>query len=149
MTGAPPPRFAGHSIPRVIDQNSADDLGSDGVKMRAITPLYTRLIHQTQIRLIHQGRGLKRMAGPFAAHVAVCDLVQFPFGQGQWRAIQASARRAPDSMGRRSSATAVEKLQLKSLSFNTRVAENESSAARQNDSSQMPVKRAYPKVRSD
>lgn len=41
------------------------------------------LVHQPKIRLVHQRRGLLRMARVLAAHVAVGDPVQLPLGKRQ------------------------------------------------------------------
>ncbi len=52
--------FGSTTPPRVIDKYSAHSLGRQGKEVRTPLPIDSRLIHEFQVHLVHQGRRLKR-----------------------------------------------------------------------------------------
>src|ERR1051326_8862710 len=64
--------------------------------MRAILPLDPAVIHQLEVGLIHQSRGLQSMAEPLPGHVMAGEIVQLPI---RWAAALFSKRRTPALTG--------------------------------------------------
>ena len=54
---------------RVVNQDTAHHLRRDAEEMGAVLPVDPRLIDQPQVSLVHQGSGLQRVIGAFAAQV--------------------------------------------------------------------------------
>jgi len=71
--GAP---FACSPRSGAIDENPPHDLCGDTVEVRPILPVHAVLIHQPDICLVNQGRGLKRMAGSLRPHVPSSQMPQ-------------------------------------------------------------------------
>jgi hypothetical protein len=65
----------------MIDQDLAHHLRGNRQKMHPIALIGLFLLDQPGVGFVDQGRGLKRMAGPFAAQMAVSDFTQFGLDQ--------------------------------------------------------------------
>jgi hypothetical protein len=61
---------------RVIHQNLPHDVGRNAHEVGAATIVRLVLAHQTDVSLMHQGRGLQRMIGAFPPQMAVGEAVQ-------------------------------------------------------------------------
>src|SRR5262245_55035114 len=67
-----------------LHQDAAHGLGGGGEEMAAAVPVLRPLdVHQSQISLVHQRRGLERLAGPFVGHLLGRQPVQLVVDQRQ------------------------------------------------------------------
>jgi hypothetical protein len=62
--------------PRDINKDTTHEPRGHRQEVRAILPLDILSVDQSQIGLIHQGRGLKAVAGPLSLHAPPGDAVQ-------------------------------------------------------------------------
>jgi hypothetical protein len=67
--------------PSVIDQNAAHDLCGDSEEVRAVGPMNVFLIDETNVSLIDERGGLKRVTLSFPAHVTAGKPVEFVVDQ--------------------------------------------------------------------
>ncbi len=61
----------------VVHQDAAHHAGRDAEEVRPALPVDLVVVHQAQVRLVDQGRGLERVVAAFAAQVAARHLAQF------------------------------------------------------------------------
>src|SRR5262249_25084283 len=70
--------------PSVLDQDAPHRFGRGGEKVATAVPVLGLFdIHQAQIGLVNQGRGLKRLAWLLLSEFLGCELAQFVIDQGQ------------------------------------------------------------------
>lgn len=62
--------------PSRIDENSSHRSRGHREEMRSVLPLNLIHVDQPEIRFIHEGGSLKRVAGSFAGHVPMGEAVQ-------------------------------------------------------------------------
>jgi len=62
---------------RVVHQNPTHHLRRHGEKLDSRLNVHSPAPDQAQVGFIDQGRGLKQMPGPFAAHAIRCHPPQF------------------------------------------------------------------------
>jgi len=55
----------------VLDEDLAHEPCGDAEEVGLILPAHLGLIHQPQVRLMNQSRGLHRVAKAFSTHIAV------------------------------------------------------------------------------
>jgi hypothetical protein len=60
----------------VIDKHPSHEAGRDSKKVRAILPADAPGVGQSEKRLVHQGRDLKRVSAPLATHVPPSQAAQ-------------------------------------------------------------------------
>jgi hypothetical protein len=68
---------------RVLDEDAAHGLGGGGEEMTATAPARVLRPDQPQIRLVHQGRRLERLAGLLLRQLLCRQLAQLVVNQGQ------------------------------------------------------------------
>ena len=73
---APPPRFRQPFDERDIHEDAAHQARRHGEEVRAVLPAHAVQVHQPQVRLVDEGRGLQRVACAFLAHVPLRQAVQ-------------------------------------------------------------------------
>jgi len=75
--------FFPSSTTGVVDEEAPHDVGTDGEKMRAATPVHSGLIDQLQVRLVNQGGRLQRVSETLAPHVERGPLTQLVVDEWQ------------------------------------------------------------------
>ena len=70
-------------MPRGFDQDTPHRLGSRAKKMRAILPATVAVANHPQPSLMHQRRGLQRLAGRLLGHARRRQLAQFVVDERQ------------------------------------------------------------------
>ncbi len=66
----------------MVNQDAAHDLGRDGKKVRATSPINGVMLDELEIRLMDQSGGLKGVILPFATHVPPGKTPHFVVDQG-------------------------------------------------------------------
>ena len=61
----------------MVDQHPSHQLGRDGEELRAVLPVGVLLIHELEVGLVDERRGLQRVLGPLSPEMRVRDPVQF------------------------------------------------------------------------
>ena len=56
--------------PRVVDEDAAHQVGGDGEEVGAALPRHVLRVHQPEVRLVDERRGLERVTGALAPEVA-------------------------------------------------------------------------------
>src|SRR5215831_2763548 len=77
----PTAAFFASEATRIIHQDTPQLLGGDGEEVCSIMPLDMLRTTQADVSLMDQGRCLKRVLAPFAAHFAGSHLVQLAVDQ--------------------------------------------------------------------
>ena len=67
----------------MIDENLAHRLAGSPVKVPAALPIDRTAAHQLEVGLVHQSRGLQRVAGAFLLHSRLGDPSQLVVDQRQ------------------------------------------------------------------
>ena len=75
----------------VVHEDPTHGLGGDGEETPSVGPAHVVLVHQSQIRLVHERLGVERTSTTFPAHVRPCQAAQFVLTAGT------SASSAPTS----------------------------------------------------
>jgi hypothetical protein len=88
----------------MLQEDAAHHPGGHAEKLGAIPPIHPTLIHQPEIRLVHQRGGLKGMAGILPAQIPDGEGVQLAVDH---RSISSSACLPPRSSSRSQSVTAI------------------------------------------